>query len=656
MLRLVRDGGTFPRLALASVMALLLEAGASAQISPGPLSKAHSGLAGVTHCLDCHKIGQAAPEFRCMACHQEVRQRAAAQRGFHGAVFRTNELVDRVCVSCHSEHNGENFSLIYWDGPVDKFDHRLTGYWLEGRHARLTCRQCHQPSRIAAAEAQTISTSLERTYLGLTRDCLSCHKDQHRGQLSPDCRRCHGFTSWKETPLFSHQWAAFPLAGRHENVACDKCHRPTSDAAGRYVQYHGVRHQDCTPCHTDPHHGIFASSCKSCHTLAGWKSNQAAMNFDHDRSDFPLRGKHTGLVCSSCHKGTDFKQPVAHQLCTDCHRKDPHAGQFTTAAGAADCSKCHTPDGFKPSSFDAAKHASTAFPLTGKHELVPCAKCHEPRGTETNFRIDGKRCANCHTDAHQGQFAQEFRNACEECHSVAGFLPTIFLLARHRSTRFPLHGAHVAVPCSDCHAGEHALDISQTPAAQARSSRVSCARFHFADLACTACHQDPHKGQFASRMVVLGVDRQPLSCAACHSVKAWKDTNGFDHSTTNFVLDGAHKGASCTACHLPGRKGSKLKDAVFSDAPRLCSGCHEDAHNGQFAEKRPADCGACHNTFWWRPSIFDHATHSTFKLDGAHAQVPCTLCHEQVRQVDGRTIRIYRPTPRKCSVCHGATA
>ncbi|MFB3906281.1 MAG: hypothetical protein ACE15E_22790 [Acidobacteriota bacterium] len=636
--------------------ALLTEVPAIGQISPGPLSKAHSRLAGVTHCLDCHQIGQAAPEFKCMGCHEDIRQRGAAQRGFHGAVFRKNELVDRVCVSCHSEHNGENFSLIHWDGPVEKFDHRFTGYWLEGRHAQVACRQCHQPSRIPAAEAHSISTNLDRTYLGLTRDCVSCHRDEHRGQLSRDCRKCHNFMSWKEIPLFSHQWTAFPLAGRHEKVACAKCHRTASDAAGPYVQFKGISHADCTPCHSDPHRGVFDSSCRSCHNSTSWKSTQAAVNFDHDKSRFPLRGKHMGLACGSCHKGTDFKQPVAHGLCADCHRKDPHGGQFAAGPRMADCSRCHTPESFKPSSFDAAQHATTPFPLTGKHALVACTKCHEPRGAETRYRIDGTRCANCHTDAHQGQFARDYRNTCEECHSVAGFLPTVFLLAKHRSTRFPLHGAHLAVPCADCHAGEHALNSGQQPPAAAGTSRGSCARFRFTDLSCTACHHDPHRGQFASRMAALGVDGQPLSCSACHSVKAWNDIAGFDHSATRFVLNGAHKGASCAACHLPGRQGSKLKDAVFAGAPRECSGCHEDAHNGQFARgKEPSDCQACHNEFWWRPSLFDHATHSSFKLDGAHARVPCTLCHDQVREVDGHKVRLYRPTPRKCADCHGAT-
>jgi len=631
------------------VITALAQGRLSGQISPGPLSKAHSSLSGVTHCLDCHKIGQAAPEFKCMGCHDDIRQRAVARRGFHGAVFRQNELTDRVCVACHAEHNGENFSLIIWDGPMEKFDHRFTGYWLEGRHAKVACRQCHQPARISKDQAKGISSSLDRTFLGLnSRDCLSCHTDAHRGQLSKDCRGCHNFTGWKNTPLFSHQVTAFPLTGRHENVTCEKCHRTIEDSAGRHVQFKGLAYQDCTPCHRDPHGGAFDTGCKSCHSVAGWRAVQPAVRFDHDKTRFPLRGRHTGLACASCHKGSDFKQPVAHALCTDCHYKDPHSGQFLTANRMTDCSKCHTVEAFKPSSFDAAKHAATKFPLTGKHEIVACAKCHEPRGSETRYRIDGKRCTNCHTDAHQGQFARDYANRCEECHSVAGFLPTIFLLTKHRSTRFPLHGAHAAVLCSDCHGRDRTFNRDEIQAVGSQ--------FHFRDLSCSACHQDPHNGQFNARMAALGKDGQPLSCAACHSVQGWKNIPGFDHSSTGFRLEGAHKGASCAACHLPGRRGSKLKDAAFRDTPRQCSGCHEDAHGGQFVnQRRPGDCGVCHNVFWWRPSLFDHSAHSDYRLDGSHERVPCHLCHNQTRRVDGRLVRIYKPTPRDCSDCHGAT-
>ncbi|MFX9469357.1 hypothetical protein ABTO43_20110, partial [Acinetobacter baumannii] len=62
------------------------------------------------------------------------------------------------------------------------------------------------------------------------------------------------------------------------------------------------------------------------------------------------------------------------------------------------------------------------------------------------------RCADCHRDAHQGQLAgRPGGNACESCHKVEGFSPSTFTLADHQKGRYPLQGAHLAVPCVSCH-------------------------------------------------------------------------------------------------------------------------------------------------------------------------------------------------------------
>ena len=60
------------------------------------------------------------------------------------------------------------------------------------------------------------------------------------------------------------------------------------------------------------------------------------------------------------------KSPFAN--CSDCHRQDPHRGQF-----GKDCQSCHVVDGFEKVSFN---HDHTRFPLTGKHAAVSCQKCH----------------------------------------------------------------------------------------------------------------------------------------------------------------------------------------------------------------------------------------------------------------------------------------
>src|SRR2546422_551304 len=169
--------------AAASLIALLLATAGWAQISPGPLSRAHQSLSGPTQCTSCHKVGVGKADLKCLECHVEIAQRLAEQHGLHATLVAKGST-GRDCARCHSEHNGPDFNLIQWDPSPKAFDHSKTGYVLEGKHAGLTCVQCHTPQHIRAAERGTIlMKDLKRTFLGLSRDCLSCHRDEHTSEL-----------------------------------------------------------------------------------------------------------------------------------------------------------------------------------------------------------------------------------------------------------------------------------------------------------------------------------------------------------------------------------------------------------------------------------------------------------------------------------------
>lgn len=93
----------------------------------------------------------------------------------------------------------------------------------------------------------------------------------------------------------------------------------------------------------------------------------------------------------------------------------------------------------------------------------------------------------------------------------------------------------------------------------------------------------------------------------------------------------------------------------FRQAPTKCEDCHEDVHAGQFARtQKPAGCGDCHNSLKWRPSLFDHDKRTTFPLLGVHKNVRCGDCHKQKREVGGKEVLFYLPTPKECAACHGA--
>jgi len=615
----------------------------TAQISPGPLSHAHQSLSGSTNCATCHKLG-GQRTFKCLECHTEIATRIAAHKGLH-ATYHIEPGSSQDCARCHSEHNGEDFPLIEWDPKT--FDHKQTGYALEGKHAGLACNRCHTADKVSASERTTIRTKdLNKTFLGLSQACVPCHQDEHKGRLAPNCSHCHNFEDWKTVTVgqFDHSKTRYPLTGLHAQVACQKCHTPGPDNKPRYV---GIPFGKCADCHTDPHRGSFVQGCESCHNTSGWKKiSVSAVNerFDHSKTKYPLLGKHAEVDCLQCHRSGDFKKPLPFQKCMDCHMPDPHNGQFAKRPDGGECASCHGVEGWKPSKFTVKDHASTAYPLQGGHAKLECAQCHIPKGKDTLFKVKFQRCTDCHSDQHAGQFAAApYANACDRCHNLEGYKPSTFTLARHKETHFLLTGGHIAVPCGDCH--KESADFKPRPTAL----------YRWKELSCTSCHSDPHKGQFKERMQVLRSNGTAVGCEACHSTKSWRELSGFDHSKTSFPLLGTHRATACIDCHKPTNMETRLINVDFKAAPTKCEDCHEDVHGRQFAKGNTTPCAGCHNSTKWKPSLFDHDKRSAFSLQGAHRNVKCGACHRLTRLVAGKTVLFYKPTPKDCAACHGTS-
>jgi hypothetical protein len=618
---------------------------AASQISPGPLSRAHQSVNGVTGCTTCHEISAGKPTFNCLDCHREIARRIGARKGLH-ATYNIQPGSSLECVNCHSEHNGEDFILTKWD--LKTFDHNRTGYRLEGKHSGPGCNRCHTPEHVSESERAAIKVKdLSRTFLGVSPSCTNCHQDQHAGRLGPSCLQCHNYSDWKiiSLPKFDHSLTRYPLTGLHSQVACQQCHIPGPDKQPRYI---GIAFDKCSDCHTDPHRGGFSQTCQSCHGTAGWKKISApALNrtFDHFRTRFPLLGRHAEVDCVQCHAGGDFTRTLVFQKCADCHRPDPHGGQFSKRAGGSECTSCHTVDGFKPAVFGLKEHASTAYPLQGRHATLQCAQCHIPKGKATVYKMKFQQCTDCHRDEHAGQFAAPPHfNSCEHCHTPQRFVPSTFGLRRHNETPFGLSGSHVAVACGDCH----------QPSAGFRPKPT--ARYHWQDLACTSCHADPHQGRFFKFMRQTTASGKRLECEACHSSESWQEFSRFDHSRTGFPLIGAHGVTKCTGCHEPPAPEAGLINADFKAAPAKCEACHADSHGLQFAKGGITPCAECHDSMKWKPSLFDHDRQAVFALQGAHRSLDCQSCHKLTRTVNGRAVLFYRPTPKECAACHAPDA
>jgi hypothetical protein len=611
---------------------------ASAQVSPGPLSKAHQSLSGTSQCSSCHQFGTSVPTFKCLDCHKEISKALNEKHGYHYGLHMQNPQ-GQDCARCHLEHNGLDFHLIHWDAPIKQFDHRLTGYLLDGKHGKVDCQKCHTPANISSGERSLIENKdLTKSYMGLSEKCASCHEDYHKGQLGKECASCHNTNDWKAAKEFDHAKTRYPLTGLHMQVACEKCHKP--DIPGGPARFKDMKFASCASCHIDPHHGEFKEACEHCHTTAGWKRVSSQFVFDHSQTKFPLLGEHASVPCVSCHAGGDFKKTIAFAQCADCHKPDPHSGQFVKRPQKGECAECHTVEGWKPSLFGVKEHATSQYPLVGMHIAVACAKCHTPAGKDTIYKVKFAACLDCHKDAHDGQFAgTPFENRCEQCHTVADFHRSIYSIQEHQKSRFALTGSHTAVACADC----HKVGLG--------GRRDKTLPFQFADRSCTACHSDPHRGEFKARTDRRRPDGTVFGCEACHSTRSWTDVNGFDHSKTSFALRGVHRTVACGSCHVIPAGQSHIQ---FKGTSAACEACHKDPHAGQFLNRLgKTPCADCHTEQRWKPSTFDHDKRAQFALEGGHAGVACEKCHTLVKLIAGAPVTFYKPTPLKCAACHG---
>jgi hypothetical protein len=596
--------------AAASVaLALLAAAGARADVfSPGELPRGHEKLEGLSSCTKCHQAGEQLAAERCLDCHRELAGRVAQGRGFHGRM----PAAERACWRCHHEHQGRGFPLVDWGkGGRKGFDHAKTGFDLRGKHARVDCARCHDARLVADPGVKELlaRAPARETFLGAPQACASCHFDEHRGQLGADCQRCHGEDAWKPVRRFDHAQSRYPLTGKHAKVECARCHKAQEEPArtaasattppvhpASFVRYKPVPFDSCLDCHKDPHQGRFGASCQSCHDTSDWRkvTGAGAQKAFHDRTRYPLRGRHVEVRCEACHgpfpgmKAAQYRG-LAFAACLDCH-VDSHVGQLaargdgaTAAHPPGACERCHSVDGWLPVRFEGADHDGAAYRLEGAHRAVACALCHpkDPRlaarlPAAVKAELERKRrpvqvslavldvprasdCRTCHRDPHAGQLdARAAEKGCATCHGLDTFRKARF--DHQQDSRFPLTGQHAKAACATCH----------------RPDAKGVIQYRPLELACASCHADVHAGQ-------LAVKGQGTDCARCHGTESWKTPLRFRHEQpfTGFALTGKHVKVECAKCHGVVRvSGAEVRR--YRGVPTSCEGCHADFHRGAF--------------------------------------------------------------------------
>lgn len=544
--------------------------------------------------------------------------------------------------------------------------------YLEGA---LHCVKCHGGGRKEQMTALCLDCHKEIAWLvdramgfhAHVRDqrCASCHPD-HAG-------RAFALVSWPggDATHFDHARAGWPLEGGHRKTRCVDCHKAAfrTSPAARLSERRGPDwgwvglERRCVSCHEDPHRGRLGTACSDCHTAADWKTINKGQ-FDHDRTRYPLRGRHTAVACDKCHDfsaaGKVIRTP-AFATCGDCH-SDAHAGTATLGARVVDCAACHAVEDWQPSTYTVAQHRLAKYALEGRHQAVRCAACHlkhPPRVVPAALGSAGvwmrplaTQCRDCHGEDHGTQLATRAdRGACDACHRLTGWRPTTFTVASHASLRLRLEGRHAEIECRACH-GPDRRGLPPLPGVAALGK--AAVAFKLKEVECAACHVDPHDGRYPR-------------CTDCHGVRSFRPSTVdiATHRRYKFPLERAHAAVACVECHTEMRHAAPTSSLVVArwpgprmrfEAPRGgCEGCHATPHGRQFATRRDRGaCESCHGPDTFRPATrFDHERDATFSLKGGHSGVACSRCHPSSRDATGKPIVTYRPVSGKCETCHG---
>lgn len=518
------------------------------------LTGTHRDLIGQQFCVRCHDETQHPSATLCLDCHKEIAATLDRETGYHHQVVRVQE---RACDSCHKEHRGAAKRTTAWPAEgMEAFDHVPTGYSLEGAHAQLKCRQCHDPKNVPTPVTQKLDPA--ESFLGLTQDCSNCHRQAHDPVLDRDCLKCHNMTAWKPAPGFDHAKSPYPLIGAHEKVECAKCHQPAAAAQPEVLRFGGVDHQNCNACHKDVHEKRFGDDCAACHVPAAWSQIKPDAEFDHSRTAYPLQGAHAKVECAKCHKSGRMLDPLETDDCSRCHA-DPHQQLFADRPDGGLCASCHVVEGFLPATYGLEDHAATKFALTGAHRAVACSACHErtdPERVETaRFAFGSTHCADCHDKLPQWHSDEGKQGPleCESCHVTDSWSQPHF---DHAATDYPLVGKHLQVTCSACHRGRDRTACTLVPENEP-------IRYVGTSTDCRSCHGEQHDGQFKDD-----------KCDRCHQPDGWSELR-FEHNRdVAFKLEGKHAEVACNACHRlqPGSDGMEVRR--YKPLGTLCRACH----------------------------------------------------------------------------------
>lgn len=355
-----------------------------------------------------------------------------------------------------------------------------------------------------------------------------------------------------------------------------------------------------------PHGEDLKMDCARCHNPSGWDINYRTLQFDHDKTDYPLEGSHAQTDCKLCHNTLVFNE-VPSTECVSCHA-DIHSQSVGN-----DCVRCHTSETWLVDNIPEL-HEENGFPLVGSHSNLSCVECHT---SETVVRFDriGNECISCHQDDYASTQSPNHQTAgfstdCTECHNPLGFGWDATEVGNHDF--FPLTEGHDIQDCTQCHTTGNYADASPD---------------------CVSCHQEDYAGTQNPNHTSAGFS---TDCISCHTTAPGWTPAIIDHDF--FPLTLGHDIQDCTQCHTT---------ANYADASPDCVACHQEDYAGTQNPNHQTsgfsdNCVACHTTNpGWTPA--DFGSHDFFPLTLGHDIQDCTLCH---------TTANYSDASPDCVSCH----
>jgi hypothetical protein len=350
-------------------------------------------------------------------------------------------------------------------------------------------------------------------------------------------------------------WRSFPDNNRHKEFAgCFRCHD------GK---------------HLSPEGESIRLHCNICHSIP----------VTTDAEDRPPDMPVATIQEPASHLETNFMADhrfQANSICVDCHGE--------VAFGSDDSSFCAN-SACHGQAWPMVK-LDAAFPhpiaLEGKHAEVWCHNCHN------GVRKPEYQCSNCHEPAMQPHFGE----ACEDCHTPAGFELAELADFEHP---VPLEDAHTDVACSACHTAGQSLAYQ-----------------------CANCHQPPGESHF-------GPD-----CEECHTPTSFEDAT-LPPELHPVPLVGAHQRATCDVCHAEGKRVPEY----------VCSNCHRPPDN-----HLEGTCDTCHTPEGWvesAASLVAEVPQISHTLDGRE---DCLICHDPAGQIKPAPTNHENFINEQCTLCH----